>query len=100
MAKRIEIGACYRDSTVFWSRWRVDRLSANYLGIPHAIVVNLSDPTVSRTIACQILSDKRRYRRVERKDAPQSLPAHAKRAAIFGKRVPQEQEPRPFELAA
>ncbi len=90
MTKNIEIGACYCDSTVFWSQWRVDRLFANFLGIPHAIVVSLSDPTVSRTIACQTLSDKRRYYRVESDEALPRVPAHVMSLAASGEAVPQD----------
>lgn len=61
MKNKINVGACFRDSTVFWNEWRVDRIFADSMGLPHAVVVNLSDPTVRRTIACPTLSDPRRY---------------------------------------
>ena len=61
----IEVGACYQDSEVFWNQWRVERITADYRGTPHAVVQNLSDPTVSRTIACKILEDRRRFFRIE-----------------------------------
>ena len=58
---KIVVGACFRDSAIYWNRWRVERIFADSLGLPHAVVTNLSDPTVRRTLACPTLSDRRRY---------------------------------------
>lgn len=64
MKNHVHVGACYRDSSVYWNRWRVARVYADILGTPHAVMVNLSDPTVSRTLACLTLNDRRRYCRI------------------------------------
>ena len=61
ITNKIDVGACFRDSTVYWNRWRVERIFCDSLGLPHAVVSNLSDPTVRRTLACPTLSDRRRY---------------------------------------
>ena len=62
MKTRVNIGDCYRDSTVTWSEWRVERIYRDPIGLPHAVVSSLQDPTVSRTIACPTLADRRRFR--------------------------------------
>ena len=69
---KIDVGACFRDSTVYWNRWRVERIFADSLGLPHAVVSNLSDPTVRRTLACPTLSDRRRYCPIEPGLVPQA----------------------------
>ena len=88
MKKSIDVGTCYRDSSVFWSRWRVDRIFANFLGMPHAVVVNLADPTESRTIACTTLSAPRRYCPIEPDEAGRTDPAFAIEPAVSGREIP------------
>lgn len=69
MKNRIDIGTCYRDSSVYWNQWRVDRVFADIMGMPHAVLTNLADPTVTRTLSCQILNDPRRYSRIDHASA-------------------------------
>ena len=66
MKSKIDVGACFRDSSNFWNEWRVDRIFADSMGVPHAVVVNLSDPTERRTIACPTLADRRRFEPIAR----------------------------------
>jgi hypothetical protein len=77
MKSNITVGACFRDSANFWSEWRVDRIYADPLGLPHAIVVNLSDPTERRTIACPTLGDRRRFEPINGARRPWTPPASA-----------------------
>lgn len=65
MRNRVNIGDRYRDSAILWNEWRVDRIFADQLGLPHAVMSNVADPTVTRTIACPTLSDPRRFKRVQ-----------------------------------
>lgn len=60
----VRIGELYRDRTVFWNRWWVERIYTDLMGLPHAVVRNVGDPTIKRTIACPILRDRRRYVRL------------------------------------
>lgn len=76
MKSNIDVGACFRDSTIFWNEWRVDRIYADPLGLPHAIVVNLSDPTERRTIACPTLGDRRRFQPINGARTPWAPPAN------------------------
>ena len=62
MKTRVNIGDCYRDSAIPWSQWRVERIYRDLIGLPHAVVTSLQDPTVMRTIACPTLADRRRFR--------------------------------------
>lgn len=61
MKTRVNVGDCYRDSAVPWSEWRVERIYRDSIGLPHAVVSSLQDRTVSRTIACPTLVDRRRF---------------------------------------
>ncbi len=73
MKNRIDIGTCYRDCSVYWNQWRVDRVFADIMGMPHAVLTNLADPTVTRTLSCQILNDPRRYARIGEAAAGQAV---------------------------
>ena len=74
MKSKIDVGACFRDSSIYWNEWRVDRIFADSMGLPHAVVVNLSDPTERRTIACPTLSDRRRFEPIARGRTPWTPP--------------------------
>ena len=65
MKTRVNIGDCYRDSAIPWSQWRVERIYRDPIGLPHAVVTSLQDPTVTRTIACPTLADRRRFRLID-----------------------------------
>ena len=89
MQQGIEVGACYRDREVFWIEWRVERFIADYHGTPHVVVRNLSDPTVRRTIACEIMSDRRRYHRISDEEAgPRGPVLVAHRPKTYGWSAP------------
>ena len=73
MKTRVNIGDCYRDSAVPWSIWRVERIYRNHTGLPHAVVSSVQDPTVSRTIACPTLADRRRFCRAAGEPGPRTV---------------------------
>lgn len=61
MKTPVNVGDCYRDSGLSWIDWRVERVYRDAIGLPHAVLSSIQDPTVSRTIACLTLADRRRY---------------------------------------
>lgn len=68
MARRtVTIGQQYQrvEGTLTRSVWQVSRLFNDQRGVPHAVVVNVDDPTNSKTLAGSILLDRRRFEQVE-----------------------------------
>ena len=67
MARRtVTTGQQYKrvEGTLTPSVWRVSRLFNDQRGVPHAVVVNVDDPTNSKTLAGSILLDRRRFEEV------------------------------------
>ncbi|MFQ6018466.1 MAG: hypothetical protein ACE5KF_09750 [Kiloniellaceae bacterium] len=63
MARRIiSLGQRYRDREVWWLEWEVLRVYQGPLKVSHAVLANVACPTETKTIACSILLDRRRYR--------------------------------------
>ncbi|HEY5597983.1 MAG TPA: hypothetical protein VIK47_04175 [Kiloniellales bacterium] len=64
MRKQINICDRFRDCTAFWNTWEVERIYADPMGVPHAVISNTADARERRTIACSTLLDRRRFRLV------------------------------------
>ena len=77
MRKQVSIGDRYRDCTSVWSQWEVTRIFADLLGVPHAVVTNVSDTMERRTIACPTLLDRRRFKLAKDDDGATPLPLMA-----------------------
>jgi hypothetical protein len=53
------------EGTLRRSIWRVSRLFDDQRGVPHVVVVDVSDQTNSKTLAGSILLDRRRFELVD-----------------------------------
>ena len=85
MKSNVNVGEHYRDSATLWSEWRIERIYEDFQGLPHAVMSSIVDPTEVRTLACPILSDRRRYSRVAPGESPgQGYMGHDFSPAAFG----------------
>jgi len=77
MRRQVNIGDRYQDCTAVWTQWEVARIYQDLLGVPHAVVTNVSDAMERRTIACPTLLDRRRFKLTAEDGAAIALPVMA-----------------------
>ncbi|MFQ5774512.1 MAG: hypothetical protein ACE5GS_08355 [Kiloniellaceae bacterium] len=85
MGSTINVGERYRDCGALWNEWQVERIYTDLMGLPHAVVTNVVDPSEARAIACPTLRDRRRYRLVSNLTPP---PARAFAGAVAVAELP------------
>ena len=70
MPAGVTIGQRFRDRIAVWNVWEVARIYSDFVGLPHAVVINVADPTDTRTLASGCLRDRRRFTRAAARLAP------------------------------
>ena len=65
MSKReVQIGQLYRSTDASWLVWEVVALTRDSLRVPHA-KIKAQSIHEERTVACSVLADPRRFRRID-----------------------------------